>query len=174
MADQPSERPIHLRDVNDDQAGLYYRMLDDVSAGHGTYWDCLRGLDAPAADKYAVAEVLGATTEAEKYAVEAGIDPHKGKVDMTTLNRGDQFIGPDEHTRYIVTTPASEHEHGWIDVRNLSMPDDEAVRRAEQPDVYGPDSRGGFFAYDMPVYVERVETAAASQHAAVADDVDEA
>ncbi len=174
MADA-TDRPLHLQGLNDDQVGLYYRMLEQVSATSTDYWTTLRGLDAPAADKYAVAEALHDWPAQLEYGPQAGIDPYKGKVDMTTLKRGDQFIGPDEHTRYIVTTPASEHEHGWINVRNLSMPDEEAVRRAEQPDVYGPDSRGGFFAYSVPVYVERVETSAStSQPAATTDDVDEA
>jgi hypothetical protein len=158
MDDHTSDRPAHLQGLSDEQVDLYHQMLTEVSAGHGDYWTVLRGLHAPAADKYALAATLGNTMEAREYALQAGIDPHGGKVDMTTLDRGERFIGPDGHTVYVVTTPAAEHEHGWVFVRNLSMSDEEAARRAEHPDVYGPDSRGGFFAYSYPTYVQPIDT----------------
>lgn len=91
------------------------------------------------------------------------------KLDMNSLARGDQFVGPDGRTRYEVVTPASEHERGWVDVRNLSMTDSQAAALvAERPhsvewtrdpmtgEVTHDDPRDGFFCFSHPVYVERV------------------
>lgn len=75
---------------------------------------------------------------------------------MQSLPKGARFIGPDRRTEYEVTTPASEHPRGWVDVRNLSMSDAKAERLLGTPGAVekGCDPRDGFFAYSHPVGVE--------------------
>ncbi|SCL21162.1 hypothetical protein [Micromonospora aurantiaca (nom. illeg.)] len=160
--------PAHLQGLTDDQVALYRRMLEQVAASGADYWTTLRELDAPAADKYHLAAALGSWPAQVEHGTAAGIDPHRGQVDMHTLSRGDLFVGPDGTTRYEVVTPASEHPRGWVDVRNLSMTDDEAaalverpgaverVRDAETGEMVPGDPREGFFAYSHPTYVDRV------------------
>ncbi len=77
---------------------------------------------------------------------------------MEDLPRGAEFIGPDGHTRYLVTTAASEHPRGWVEVRNLSMTDGEAADLLATPGAVEPgcDPRDGFFAYTHPTPVEVV------------------
>ncbi|MFE0532035.1 hypothetical protein ACFW0V_30980 [Micromonospora parva] len=88
------------------------------------------------------------------------------RVDMQALATGERFIGPDG-SRYEVVTAASEHERGWVDVRNLSIPDDEAAAmmaagavgwevNPETGERVALDPRDGFFAYSYPTPVERV------------------
>lgn len=79
-------------------------------------------------------------------------------VPITSLSRGDQFIGPND-TWYEVLVPASEHEHrGWVDVTNLSMTDEQAAARLAEPGAVEPgcDPRHGFFDDTEPVYVRRL------------------
>lgn len=77
---------------------------------------------------------------------------------MQDLPKGARFIGPDG-TEYEVTTPASEHRNGWVNVRDLSMTEDEAQRRLATPGAVEPgeDPRDGFFSYTQPVEVEVVQ-----------------
>jgi hypothetical protein len=160
--------PAHLQGLTDDQVSLYRRMLEQVAATGSDYWTTLRGLDAPAADKYHLAAALGDRPAEIEHGTAAGIDPYRGQVDMHTLGAGDQFVGPDGTTRYEVVTPAADHPNGWIDVRNLSMTDDQAaevlarpgaVDRVPDPEtgqLVPGDPRAGFFAYSCPVYVDRL------------------
>lgn len=74
---------------------------------------------------------------------------------ITDLPRGARFIGPDGRTN-LVTTPAAEHERGWVQVRDLSMSDADAARLQATPGAVEPgcDPRDQFFAYSHPVEVE--------------------
>ncbi len=65
---------------------------------------------------------------------------------MRDLPRDAQFIGLDRRTRYQVTTPASEHADGWVEVRDISMTGLEAEQlRAAGGVAPGQDPRAGFF-----------------------------
>ena len=154
------ERPLHLQGLADRQVALYHRMLAEVSAGCGDYWTCLDGLDAPDADKYEVANALGATTEARKYAAQAGIeitrtfDTHLGtltttEVEMGALNVGDRFVGHDERTVYEVTDDCASHERGWLFVRKVGA--EHVWNEREQA-----WSDEGFFDYPQHTLMNRV------------------
>lgn len=82
-------------------------------------------------------------------------DPPVNVQNMQDLPRGTQFIGPDG-ARYKVTAPASEHEHGFVFVWNLSMGDGEVLRRLSTPGwcKEGTHPREMFFAYSHPTEVE--------------------
>ncbi len=76
---------------------------------------------------------------------------------MQDLPEGAEFIGPDGPTRYQVTKSAANHENGWVEVRNLSHTDEEALKYADPQHVAdGGNPRDGFFAYSSPVEVEVV------------------
>ncbi len=76
---------------------------------------------------------------------------------MQDLPEHAEFIGPDNRTRYRVTKSAANHEHGWVEVRNLSCTDEEALKYADPRYVAdGGDPRDGFFDYSSPVEVEVV------------------
>lgn len=156
-----TDRPAHLRGLSDDQVALYHRVNHACAAAGVDFWTTLRAAQAPAADKYDLAEAMGYPTVADGYAEAAGRDSHRGRVAMTSLAGGDRFIGPDGRTRYEVTTPAAEHPRGWVNVRDLSMTDMEAAERAAQNRWDSPDTDGrdGFFAYSVPVYVHRLDPA---------------
>jgi hypothetical protein len=74
---------------------------------------------------------------------------------MQDLPKGAHFIGPDG-AEYKVTTPASEHPSGFVEVWNLSMPDSEVLRLLDMPGAVeqGCHPREGFFAYSFPTEVE--------------------
>jgi hypothetical protein len=76
-------------------------------------------------------------------------------MNLTDLRRGQKFIGPDGRT-HEVTTPASDHPHGFVEVRDLSMTDAEAAALLAAPGAVerGCDPREGFFAFTHPVDVE--------------------
>ncbi len=153
------DRSGFLAGLTDAQAALYHDTNKASAAAGVEFWKTLSAADAPAEDKWQVAEAMGYSNVADReFAEAAGRDPHRGKVDMNSLGAGDQFIGPDEKTRYEVTTPARQHEQGWTEVRNLSMTDEEAAARTVE---HGCDPRDGFFAYSHPTYVQpdRVDTA---------------
>lgn len=59
---------------------------------------------------------------------------------MRDLPAGARFIEPDGHTEHVVTTPASRHRYGWVEVRNLSMTDVEATRLLATPGAVEPGS----------------------------------
>lgn len=152
-------RPAHLRGLNDTQVALYHKVNADSAKSGMDFWTRLTATDADPEDKWQVAEAMGYSNVADReYAVKAGRDPHRGKVAMTTLKRGQHFTGPDGHTEYVVTTPASEDKRGWVLVWNLSMSDDEVLKRmkyAEKDHDGKPvHPRSGFFAYSFPTYVE--------------------
>ncbi len=75
---------------------------------------------------------------------------------MTNLPRGARFIGPDTKTRYLITRAASEHPHGWVEVRDLSMSDELVAQLLATPGAVEPgcDPRDGSFAYTLPTEVE--------------------
>lgn len=77
---------------------------------------------------------------------------------MGELDTCDQFVGPDGVTLYEVWTSCAEHEHGWLEVRNLSMTAAEATARLEKPGAVEPGSgpRDGFFAYTPDTLMDRV------------------
>lgn len=77
------------------------------------------------------------------------------RVPVQALDRGQRFTGPDGTTLFEVVTPASEHPRGWVDVRDLSMTDEEAAALVATPGAVerGSDPRRGFFAYSHPTYV---------------------
>lgn len=68
-------------------------------------------------------------------------------VEITELEEGERFIGPDGNG-YEVTVPASEDPNGWVHVRDLTISDE---------DIEDDDPSTGFYAYSCPVYVEAIE-----------------
>jgi hypothetical protein len=68
---------------------------------------------------------------------------------MGTLSVGDQFVGPDGHTLYEVTGDCASTQYGFLEVRTLSMTDEQAAALAATPGLVAPgcDPRDGMFAY---------------------------
>jgi hypothetical protein len=168
VAATSSERPTHLQGLTDEQVALYYRMLKEVSGGRGDYWTCLDGLDAADADKYAVADALGATTEARKYAARAGIeithtyDTDQGElttteVAMGDLRVGDRFVQEGVYREgrgvgpvvYEVTEDCATNARGWLLVREVG-----AEHVWNDRDQAWSDE--GFFAYSPDTLMNRV------------------
>lgn len=153
MTTETNDRSGFLANLNDEQAALYHNVNQATAASGDEFWKGLSAAEASAEDKFQVAEAMGYPHVADsEYAEAAGRDPHRGKVDMNSLEAGDQFIGPDDKTRYAVKTPASQHEHGWTEVRDLSMTDEQAAAAGASD---GNDPRDGFFSYSHPTYVQR-------------------
>lgn len=87
--------------------------------------------------------------------------------DIHDLARGERFIGPADGATYEVITPASEHPMGWVDVRNLSLTDEQVAEVADEMGRDGADPREGCFAYPGPMAVEVIaadETTDTSDH----------
>jgi hypothetical protein len=83
---------------------------------------------------------------------------------MDSLADGDLFVGPDYFTAsgptlYEVTTSCAQHEHGWLEVRDLTMTDAEAAGRLAQLGGVEPgcDPREGFFSYAPDTRLLRVD-----------------
>ncbi len=165
MTTDNNDRSGFLAGLTDAQAALYHSVNQSTANRSQGFWAGLSAADAAAEDKWQVAEAMGYPHVADReYAEAAGRDPHRGKVDMNSLEGGDRFIGPDGTTSYEVVTPAGQHERGWTEVRNLSMTDEEAAARTVES---GCDPRDGFFGYSHPTYVQRDAAVAAE---AAADD----
>jgi hypothetical protein len=95
---------------------------------------------------------------------EAGREVSVTPCRMDSLADGDLFVGPDYFTAagptvYEVTTSCAQHEHGWLEVRDLTMTDAQALARlADIADVEpGCDPRGGFFSYSPDTPLLRID-----------------
>lgn len=83
---------------------------------------------------------------------------------MEDLAKGDWVVGPDESTVYEVTSDPEvkgvevNNPHVWVEVRDLSMADQEADRLLAEPGAVEPgqDPRDGFFTYMQGTKFHRV------------------
>jgi hypothetical protein len=77
---------------------------------------------------------------------------------MSALVAGGHIVGPDSATLLEVWTSCGEHEHGWLEVRNLSMTDAQAAALLAEPGAVesGCDPRDGFFSYPSDTLMDRV------------------
>ncbi|MHA6631823.1 hypothetical protein ACU61A_40875 [Pseudonocardia sichuanensis] len=96
---------------------------------------------------------------------EAGREVSVTPCRMDSLAEGELFVGPDYFTAsgptvYEVTTSCMQHEHGWLEVRDLTMTDAQALGRLAEPGGVEPgcDPRGGFFSYAPDTPLLRVDT----------------
>ena len=80
---------------------------------------------------------------------------------MAELVAGEHIVGPDGVTLHEVWTSCGEHERGWLEVRNLSMTDDQAAVLLAEPGAVEPgcDPRDGFFCYPPETLMDRVISA---------------
>jgi hypothetical protein len=81
-----------------------------------------------------------------------------GRCQMSALDTGEHLVGPDGATLFEVWTRCSDHERGWLMVRDLSMTDDQSAALLAAPGAVEPgsDPRDGFFHYPADTFMDRV------------------